>query len=180
LIETERLVLRPPEPEDAAAIARLFMDPEVMRFIGDGETGAYDDAVDRIERLQRAWAEDGFGTFIVVHRELGAIGRCGLLVWDRREWRPGTRSELGADGEIELGWMLERGAWGHGFATEAAIAARDWALREVAPTRLISLIHPGNTRSMRVAERVGERHEHDVVTHRGITVQLWALASAAQ
>jgi RimJ/RimL family protein N-acetyltransferase len=48
----------------------------------------------------------------------------------------------------------------------------------VRPTRLISLIHPENERSMRVAERIGERYQHDIETARGVTVQLWALPSA--
>ena len=79
--------------------------------------------------------------------------------------------------ETELGWGLEHVAWGHGYATEAAIAVRDWALREVQPRRLISLIHPENVRSIRVAEKIGEHYQHDIVMHHGATVQLWALPS---
>jgi RimJ/RimL family protein N-acetyltransferase len=47
----------------------------------------------------------------------------------------------------------------------------------VQPRRLISLIHPDNVRSIRVAEKIGERYEHDVVMHHGGTAQLWQLAS---
>ena len=60
---------------------------------------------------------------------------------------------------------------------EATLAVRDWAAREVRPERLISLVHPEKARSIRVAERIGERYRHDVVAYRGITVQLWELAS---
>jgi len=115
----------------------------------------------------RSWRQDT-GDF---------VGRVGILVWDPATWEPGTRHEIGDEAEIELGWTLERAAWGHGFATEAAVAVRDWALREVQPRRLISLIHPENVRSIRVAERIGERYQHDIVTYHGVTAQLWALPS---
>jgi RimJ/RimL family protein N-acetyltransferase len=47
----------------------------------------------------------------------------------------------------------------------------------VQPRRLISLINPDNVRSIRVAEKIGELYEHDIVMHHGTTVQLWALPS---
>ena len=62
----------------------------------------------------------------------------------------------------ELGWKLGREAWGNGYATEAAIACRDWALGELGLTRLISLIALENTPSIRVAERIGETFEREL------------------
>jgi RimJ/RimL family protein N-acetyltransferase len=179
VIETERLLLRLPELTDADAIYRHLSDPEVMRWIGvNGEPGTRADAVERAERWQRNWQLDGFGHFIAVRRDTGdVIGRVGLLCWDPQTWRNGTRTEIGDDAEIELGWTLERTVWGYGFATEAAAAVRDWALREVQPRRLISLIHPENVRSIRVAEKIGERYQQDIVMHHGSTAQLWALLS---
>jgi RimJ/RimL family protein N-acetyltransferase len=175
-IETERLLLRPPLADDAVAVTEEISDPEVMRYIGTGETGTFEDAVEMVERMRSAWSEDGFGRFIPVRKEDGlAIGRVGLLAWDPVDWRPGTRGGIGDGAEIELGWSLRRAAWGRGYATEAAAAVRDWALSEVAPRRLISLIHPGNERSMTVATKIGEQFDHDVTTYRGIPVQLWAL-----
>jgi RimJ/RimL family protein N-acetyltransferase len=179
VIETERLLLRPPEVGDAEAAYRQLSDPEVMRWIGiDGATGTYADAEERVVRWRRAWELDGFGHFMVARRDTGrVVGRVGLLCWDPATWKNGTRAEIGERAETELGWGLEHVAWGHGYATEAAIAVRDWALREVQPRRLISLIHPENVRSIRVAEKIGEHHQHDIVMHHGATVQLWALPS---
>ena len=37
-LETDRLVLRAPVPEDAEALAPMYADPEVMRYVGDGRT----------------------------------------------------------------------------------------------------------------------------------------------
>jgi len=178
MIETERLLLRLPEPDDAASVARQIGDPEVMRYIGPTADAIH--AAERIRQMRRAWDVDGFGRFVVVRRDTGeAIGRVGILVWDPATWRHGTRRAIGPQAEIELGWTFERAAWGHGFATEAAAAVRDWALAEIRPSRLISLIHPANDRSQRVAAKLGERYVDDVfIAEHALTVQLWALASA--
>jgi RimJ/RimL family protein N-acetyltransferase len=178
MIETGRLVLRPPEDRDVEAVYRFVGDPEVMRWIGDnGRTGTYAEAVDRIDRYRRAWELDGFGHFMVVSKGSGeAIGRVGILVWDPRTWEHGARRDLGDTAELELGWTLESAAWGRGFATEAAAAIGEWAFRQLQPSRLISLIRPDNVRSLRVAQKLGEHYRHDVTVNGAVT-QLWALAS---
>src|SRR5262249_45271274 len=116
VMETDRLLLRPPDEGDVAAVYRFVADPKVMRWIGDdGRTGTYDDAVDRIERYRRAWELDGVGHFMVVSKASGEpIGRVGILVWDPRTWEHGTRRELRDAAELELGWTLESAAWGRG------------------------------------------------------------------
>jgi RimJ/RimL family protein N-acetyltransferase len=179
MIETERLVLRPPEPRDVDAVARYIADPEVVRFLS-GTTGTREAATERVEQWRAAWDADAFGIFSAELRDTGEwVGRIGLLAWDPLGWEHGTRAAIGEHAEIELGWTLDRDAWDHGYATEAAIAVRDWALREIRPRRLISLIHPDNARSLRVAERIGERHVENVLVEGSIEVELWALPSPA-
>ncbi|HEY3921512.1 MAG TPA: GNAT family N-acetyltransferase [Gaiellaceae bacterium] len=175
MIETERLLLRPPEPGDEESIYRWVSDPDVMRWLS-GNPGTREDAVERVRRYREAWDVDGFGHFTVVQRETGEpVGRVGLLVWNPETWETGLRAEIGDKAEIELGWIIESAAWGNGYATEAAGAVRDWALREVQPRRLISLIAPENIRSQRVATKIGEMYRHDVNLHMGLTVGLWQL-----
>jgi RimJ/RimL family protein N-acetyltransferase len=148
MLTTERLLLRKPRPEDADDLLAYIEDPEVMRWIGY-ETGDRDTAVASIERWLAGWEANGIGHFAVVH-DGRVLGRVGFLVWDRRTWTWTTFAEAGADAELELGWTLAREHWGHGYATEVARAARDWANRE----RVISLIHPDNVRSQHVAQRL--------------------------
>jgi RimJ/RimL family protein N-acetyltransferase len=174
VIESERLLLRRPAAEDAGALAGAMGDEEVMRFIGLGATSTFEESQAHLEWMQRAWNEDGFGAFIVVRKADGAtLGHVGLFAWDPTVWRPGIRREIGDDAEIELGWMLSRDAWGRGYATEAAATARDWALRELGPRRLISLINPQNDRSTRVATKIGEHFETTVTTYLGVRTELW-------
>ena len=156
MIETERLLLRMPRAEDARGLLDAFADPEAMRFIGDGSTADLAGAGEAVERWLERWDAWGIGMFVVERTEdARVLGRAGFLRWDPETW------EIGGS-ETELGWGLAREHWGHGYATEAALALRDWAFGERGLTRLISLIATENLRSIRVAEKVGERHERDV------------------
>lgn len=61
------------------------------------------------------WALRGYGQWVVERKaDATLLGRCGL--WNPEGW-PG----------LELGWKVARGAWGDGYATEAARAAMHWA-----------------------------------------------------
>ena len=63
---------------------------------------------------------------------------------------------------IEVGYVFARDAWGHGYATEAAAAWRDWAFDVLGLEELLSVIHRDNERSKRVAERIGHRYLRDI------------------
>lgn len=156
MIQTERLLLRKPRLEDAADLAVAYADPEVVRFIGDGSTATLAEVEEGIAGWLGRWESWGMSLFSLERREDGRVlGRAGFLLWDPETWRvPGS--------EVELAWLLAREHWGRGYATEAALALRDWAFDERGLTRLISLINPGNLASIRVAERIGERYERDV------------------
>jgi RimJ/RimL family protein N-acetyltransferase len=168
LIETDRLLLRMPRLEDAEAALEMFGDAETMRYIGDGSTTDLEGARRALGRWLERWEESGFGQLIAERREDGRfVGRLGFLVWDPATWTPCALDE---NSEVEIGWTIVRALWGIGYATEAALALRDWTDRG----RLISLIQHGNERSVRVAEKLGERYERDV-TVRGVRTRLYAL-----
>ena len=168
MLETERLVLRKPRLGDAEALLELFGDAETMRYIGDGRTADLDGSRRALRRWLERWEESGIGQFVVERREDGRfVGRAGFLVWDPATWAPCALAE---HAEVEIGWTIARPLWGSGYATEAALALRDWPDRE----RLISLIQHGNERSVRVAEKIGERYERDVDV-RGVRTRLYSL-----
>jgi len=169
-IETERLLLRLPRPDDAPALLEAFADPKAMRYIGDGSTTDLAGAEQAVVRWLERWDAWGIGMFVVERREdARVLGRAGFLRWDPETW------EIGGS-ETEIGWGLAREHWGHGYATEAALALRDWAFGERGLTRLISLIQHGNVASVRVAEKIGERRERDVAV-RGKPTWLYSLTT---
>jgi RimJ/RimL family protein N-acetyltransferase len=140
-----------------------------MRYIGDGSTTDLGGAEQAVERWLERWAAWGIGMFVVERAgDSRVLGRAGFLRWDPETW------EIGGS-ETELGWGLAREHWGFGYATEAALALRDWAFDRHGLTRLISLILHENRRSIRVAEKLGERYERDVEV-RGRPARLYSLA----
>jgi RimJ/RimL family protein N-acetyltransferase len=160
-LETARLLLREPRQADLPSYHEIWSDEETARFVGGTKTR--DEAEAMIERMRRHWDWFGVGLFTVERKEdERVLGRVGFLVWDPERWANGHRERLTGPVETEIGWTLGREHWGRGYATEAALRCRDWALGELGLTRLISLIARENTASIRVAEKLGERFEGDV------------------
>ena len=118
---------------------------------------AIEEARAMIEEAVRSWRIDGLGPFILetAATDRQVVGQAGLMIFDTRGWTPSTWANAGSHAQPELGWALIRAHWGHGYATEAAAAIRDWAYEFRAIDRLVSLISPDNIRSQRVAERLG-------------------------
>ncbi len=152
MIQTERLLLRKPRLDDD--LTEFVADDAVQSWIGGPE-----DPTVLIERWIGRWEMNGVGPF-VVELDSKLIGRVGFIVWDNRTWEPSAYDLAGDRAETELGWAILSAHWGYGYATEAALAARDWIERD----RIISLIDPANVRSQRVAEKLGARIEQRVTT----------------
>ena len=166
-LETERLVLRLPQLDDAEAFLDFVGDPEVMRPIGS-EPGGIEVAVEHVERWIRRWEADDLGTFVVLRKgdEL-VLGRVGPIVWNSRIWETSTLSDAADDAQVELGWAIAREHWGSGYATEAARAVRRWIYDDRGVQHLISLIAAENKRSQRVASKLGARPVETVQTPGG-------------
>jgi RimJ/RimL family protein N-acetyltransferase len=155
-LETERLMLRMPRLEDATAFTALYTDPVAMAFIGGVHPDAAADPEYPIRVWLERWERNGLGPLVVERPEDGTVlGRTGLLVWDVRTWTHTTFAQAGDHAQPELGWAFIREHWGHGYATEAALAVREWVYKKHSISRLISLIAPDNERSQRLARRLG-------------------------
>jgi RimJ/RimL family protein N-acetyltransferase len=143
VIRTERLLLRRPNETDVAAPPAWLSDPEVMDWLGGVEPAA-----EVVRMWLDQWERFPSGKFLVELKRDGAvIGRVGANYYDAQTW------QRAADGVPELGWALAREHWGHGYATEAALAAREW----LGAPRVVSLITAANLRSQHVARRLGAR-----------------------
>jgi RimJ/RimL family protein N-acetyltransferase len=144
-LETERLILRMFREADFDAFAEMCADPEVMRYLGDGQPLERHMAWRRLAMMIGHWSLRGYGLLAVEERASGAFaGHIGF--WNPEGW-PG----------FELGWTLRRCYWGRGYATEGARAAIRFAFTQMGQPSVISLIHRDNAASIRVAERLGER-----------------------
>jgi RimJ/RimL family protein N-acetyltransferase len=154
---SDRLCLRTPTPQDAEVLYNLFGDPEVAQGLGRNPVSAVEEVRAMIEGMADGWRTDGVGAFILetTATDRQVVGQAGLMIFETHGWTPSTWAKAGSHAQPELGWGLMRAHWGHGYATEAAAAIRDWAQQRRKIDRLVSLISPDNVRSQRVAERLG-------------------------
>ena len=143
-LTTARLHLRSFKDDDFEQFAVLAANDGFMRFSG---TGALDreGAAALLERIMvrtRAGRPSQFAVFEKSGDRM--LGYCGFFL-----------QEVDDAEEIEIGYRLHPDAWGRGIATEAAQAVRDHAFRDLGIERVISIIHPDNRASERVAEKNG-------------------------
>ena len=167
-LRTQRLILRRWRPLDAAPMAAINRNSEVTEFLNRpmDETGV----AAFCDLMIGHWASYGFGPWAVELRTAGGEGP--LLGFAGLAQLPPYLSAAGSG--PELGWRLARTVWGKGYATEAAQAARDHAITALGLKQLVSVIHPDNYRSRRVAAKLGMKEwrkiENPIL---GLPVDLW-------
>jgi RimJ/RimL family protein N-acetyltransferase len=138
---TERLLLRPPEASDFDNWAKFCADEIVMTHLGGVQKRS--EAWRTMCTMRGAWDIRGFGMFSMIRRDTGEwIGRTGP--WQPEGW-PGT----------EVGWGVCREYAGQGYAREAAVASINFAFDILGWDAVIHTIHPDNTASIALAERLG-------------------------
>lgn len=160
-IETERLILREWRNEDGDALHAMSQDEQVMEFLGPvtspAETSVF------ISRSQATFAANGYCFWVVERKRDGMfLGSCGL--------KPGPEHTPVA-GRTEIGWRLARGAWGQGYAREAAQASLDWGFANLPDDSIWSMTVPANLRSWGLMERLGMVRHHELdFDHPGVPV----------
>ncbi len=168
-LETARTRLRLWRLEDADRFLDTYSRWEVARWLGTAPNllRTREDAIERIERwATRTTTDPDRGLWAVERKDDGTVAGTILLV-------PVPEAP---DGAIEIGWHLHPDAWGHGFATEAAQAVLDRAFAQGLP-EAIAVVKPGNDASLRVAQRIGLRHEGLTDRYYSTTMELFRLTS---
>ena len=154
-VRTQRLVLRRWRDADREPFAALNADPEVMEHFPQPLTRSESDAF--VDRIEAGFEKYGYGLW-AVSVDSAFIGFVGL------QWTQFVAA-------VEIGWRLARPAWGHGYATEAAIAVRDFAFRDIGLDEIVSFTTYRNERSQAVMRRIGMTHDPaDDFDHPGLPV----------
>lgn len=143
IIETERLYLREMEQTDYSALCKILKDEDVMY--------AYEHAFDDIEvqdwlkRQVKRYMDHGFGLWAVILKETDEmIGQCGLTMQDY------NNKEV-----LEVGYLFQKTFWHRGYASEAAIACKEFAFECLNADEVFSIIRDTNIASQNVARRNG-------------------------
>jgi RimJ/RimL family protein N-acetyltransferase len=148
VVETERLVLRYFEVADAPFILRLLNEPAFLRFIGDRGVRALEDAEAYITRGPLdSYRRFGFGLLLVELKvDRKPIGMCGLM---QKPWL--------ASPDIAYAFVPEM--TGEGYGIEAARAVLHFGCHRLKLDRVLGVVIPDNTASIRLLEKLGFRAE---------------------
>lgn len=147
-LETVRVLLRPWKDGDYEPFASMNQDPEVMRFQGGPLDRAASDAM--ADYFRSGLEARGWGFWAIEHAQDGRfMGYTGVLN------TADLPISLPIPPCVEIGWKLDREFWGHGYVTEAAARALDFAFAELGAPEVFAYVATENVRSRAVAERLG-------------------------
>jgi ribosomal-protein-alanine N-acetyltransferase len=151
---TPRLWLRPFTGADHDAAHAVYVDPEVMRWVGHGAHRTESETRSALRGYADALAKRGYGFVAVIERATGElIGDAGL-------------HPLGGRGpDIELGYTLARAAWGRGYGTEIARALAEHAFDVLEAPRVVAQVEPDNRASRHVLEKLGMTEQETRMAH---------------
>ncbi len=143
VLSTARLQLRRMKETDVEHLMQIFSDPVAMQYYS--RTRDRSEVESWVQWTLRNYATWGIGLWIVEDPAGKFLGQCGIIP---QQIQPDAT-------EFEVGYLFARAFWGHGYATEAARACRDWGFQYLDTSHLISIINPENLPSIAVARRNG-------------------------
>jgi ribosomal-protein-alanine N-acetyltransferase len=144
-IETPRLLLRPWSMTDAEAWFDILQEEGILRYFPNPEPPPREKADAYIAHHLAHWEQRGYGHWAIVTREDNRV-----VGWNGLEYLP----ELN---ETEVAYLLSKHVWGGGYASEVAREAVRFGFEEAGLEKIIGLVHPENTASIRVLEKCGLR-----------------------
>lgn len=145
VIETERLRLRMLRDSDLDDLAGLFADPDVMRYVGNGQPTDRAEAQKALTSIIAHWNRHGFGRWAIEDKETKEFVGYG-----------GLRSLFGTP---EVVYHFATRHWGKGLATEMARASLNFGFNVKGFDRIVAIAKPGNTASVHVMEKIGMHFE---------------------
>jgi [ribosomal protein S5]-alanine N-acetyltransferase len=161
-LQTPRLHLRPFAETDLDEMSALMANADFMRFslgvFSREQTAGF---LEKVQARDRSGLPSQFA--VILRGDERLIGYCGFFLQ--------TVDDVE---ELEIGYRLDPSYWRRGLATEAARAVRDHAFDDLELSRVISLIHPDNIASRRVAEKNGMKPEKQTI-FRGFPTIVFAL-----
>ncbi|HYV24365.1 MAG TPA: GNAT family N-acetyltransferase [Pyrinomonadaceae bacterium] len=145
VIETDRLRLRIFRSDDLDNLAGLLADPDVMRYVEDGQPKDRDVAEKALNSIIAHWERHGFGRWVVEEKASSEFVGFG-----------GLRS---LHGTPEVVYHMAPAYWGKGYATELGRAALDFGFNERGFDRIVAIAKPDNAASVHVMEKLGMKFQ---------------------
>lgn len=153
ILTTNRLRLKELHQDDFDDVCKLLQDPEVM-YAYEGAFSK-EEVQEWLDKQFKRYEQDGFGLWGIIEKSKGElIGQCGI-----------TYQEYNERQIPEIGYLLRKEFWHKGYATEAAIACKEYAFNILGFEEIYSIIRDINISSQQVAFRNGMRPSDVIVKH---------------
>ena len=177
VFETERLIVRLYEPNDARFVLDMYSRWDVQRFLGPApkpmrSIEEASSAIDRWRSVSNSNPVLGIWAITLPNGE-----HVGTIPLELAPLSSGQKSEP-LSGDHEIGWHLHPKHWGHGYATEAAAAVLRRAFA-AGVAEVMALIHPENQRSKKVAVRLGMEYKGVTSRYYSVEAELYVAKPAA-
>lgn len=154
IAETKRLIIREIVPSDVEAMFELHSDPEVHRYLGNETVSSRDEVVRIIDSIRQQYLDFGAGRWTMIHKQTGEyMGWTGLQFV--------TKKINSHQHYYDLGYRLMKKYWGHGYATESAIASVKYAFENLQAAEIFARADAQNMASDRVLHKAGLRWIED-------------------
>ena len=161
ILETERLLLREINPDDAGDFFNLNENPNVIKYTGDKAFQNIDGAREFLENYQD-YRLNGYGRWAVISKVNNEfLGWCGLKYNSSTE-------------ETDVGFRFFEHYWNKGFATESAGACIDYGFKNLNLNTVIGRAMQDNTASVNVLEKLGMKYliDFDFDGHKGVIYKI--------
>lgn len=153
-ILSERLLLRPYNDNDLDFLESLLTNPDIMQFIGNGQTRDKEGVRKFLEWIYHTYSlNTNYGLKLILEKGSNKrIGHAGLVpqIINEKE-------------EIEIGYWISQEYWGRGFATEIARGLMEYGKNKLNIEKMIALIQKDNNASQKVAKKIGMQLEREII-----------------
>ncbi|MCT4178955.1 GNAT family N-acetyltransferase [Elizabethkingia anophelis] len=161
ILETERLLLRELNPDDAGDFFNLNENPNVIKYTGDKAFQNIDEAREFLENYQN-YRLNGYGRWAVMSKENNEfVGWCGL------KYNSSTD-------ETDVGFRFFEHYWNKGFATESAGACIDYGFKNLNLNTVLGRAMQDNAASVKILEKLGMKYvrDFDFDGHKGVIYKI--------
>lgn len=148
ILQIDGYIMRSPQLSDLDALAAIWADPEVTRFLPSQSLPITREKAEKaLESMLEHWQQKSYGIWAIgENNSHKMIGYCGLRYLDELD-------------EVEVLYGLAKAYWGKGIATQATKATISYGFNTANLNKIIALASPDNYASKRVIEKAGLRYE---------------------
>lgn len=168
-IETERLLLRPLELNDAEAMFRMDNNPNVHKYLWQKPTQTIEETIKIIELVRNQYQKNNIGRFATILKEKNEfIGWTGIKFVD-------DHIENGNTNFYDYGYRLNEKFWNKGYAKEASIAWLDYGFNQMNIETMHAYTHAENGASNHILQKVGFNFMEDYLDKDGVYWKWWMI-----